>query len=364
MFSYVLIVVGLILVAVSFFVSEKIDKGLLDDAEPVSTPQEIWTDKEEKKVKERIDTILSDKTDEAVVRVDDQLSLISNEKIMAVNDFSDQLLEKINENHKEVVFLYNMLGEKEEEIKKLMATPLPKPEPIPVPEYEPNPAKQPEAALDEGAFEEGFDEEELLAEDIEDKTVDEDIDGLVEDITLEETKEEVVKKSPSELLKVLEPAPKPEIKAPMSGFEMVAAMAAAAKEDRGRVAAEASAQAKETARANEEQQKRAKEEALRFEAEKKAIEEKKAAKKVPAQAQSLVKETASKQAATQRRNRAVKTSEAQSVAVKKEAVEKNRNEQILSLYEKGNSILEISKALGIGQGEVKLVIDLFQGVGR
>ena len=40
----------------------------------------------------------------------------------------------------------------------------------------------------------------------------------------------------------------------------------------------------------------------------------------------------------------------------------NRNKEILSLYKKGNSVLEISKALDMGQGEVKLVIDLFQGV--
>ncbi|MFW5632516.1 MAG: DUF6115 domain-containing protein [Acetivibrio ethanolgignens] len=47
-----------------------------------------------------------------------------------------------------------------------------------------------------------------------------------------------------------------------------------------------------------------------------------------------------------------------------ERVEGNQNEQILRLYEAGKSILEISRELGLGQGEVKLVIDLFQGVGR
>ena len=47
-----------------------------------------------------------------------------------------------------------------------------------------------------------------------------------------------------------------------------------------------------------------------------------------------------------------------------ETVEGNQNEQILKLYEAGKSILEISRELGLGQGEVKLVIDLFQGVGR
>jgi DNA-binding NarL/FixJ family response regulator len=39
----------------------------------------------------------------------------------------------------------------------------------------------------------------------------------------------------------------------------------------------------------------------------------------------------------------------------------NNNSQILSLYSQGKTIIEISKLLGLGQGEVKLVIDLFKG---
>ncbi|HCA70796.1 MAG TPA: hypothetical protein DEP17_10620, partial [Lachnospiraceae bacterium] len=39
----------------------------------------------------------------------------------------------------------------------------------------------------------------------------------------------------------------------------------------------------------------------------------------------------------------------------------NNNKKILSLYSEGRSIVEISKLLDLGQGEVKLVIDLFYG---
>jgi DNA-binding NarL/FixJ family response regulator len=39
----------------------------------------------------------------------------------------------------------------------------------------------------------------------------------------------------------------------------------------------------------------------------------------------------------------------------------NNNSQILALYSQGKSIMEISKLLSLGQGEVKLVIDLFKG---
>jgi hypothetical protein len=39
----------------------------------------------------------------------------------------------------------------------------------------------------------------------------------------------------------------------------------------------------------------------------------------------------------------------------------NNNTQILALYSQGRSVMEISKLLDLGQGEVKLVIDLFKG---
>ena len=62
--------------------------------------------------------MMEEKSEEVVVRTDDYLSKISNEKIMSVNDFSAQILEKIDTNHKEVVFLYDMLNKKEDEIKQ------------------------------------------------------------------------------------------------------------------------------------------------------------------------------------------------------------------------------------------------------
>lgn len=47
----------------------------------------------------------------------EKLEDVSNDKIIAVGEYSDQILEKIGSNHKEVVFLYQMLNEKEEELK-------------------------------------------------------------------------------------------------------------------------------------------------------------------------------------------------------------------------------------------------------
>ena len=41
--------------------------------------------------------------------------------------------------------------------------------------------------------------------------------------------------------------------------------------------------------------------------------------------------------------------------------EANNNEQILMLHKAGKSNMAIARELGLGIGEVKLVIDLFEG---
>ena len=40
----------------------------------------------------------------------------------------------------------------------------------------------------------------------------------------------------------------------------------------------------------------------------------------------------------------------------------NNNERILELHKQGKSNVSIAKELGLGVGEVKLVIDLFEGM--
>ena len=50
--------------------------------------------------------------------------------------------------------------------------------------------------------------------------------------------------------------------------------------------------------------------------------------------------------------------------IEKVRVSDSTNDIILDLYRAGLSILEIARELGLGVGEVKLVIDLYQGVKR
>lgn len=54
----------------------------------------------------------------AIEQAKEDWNSFSNEKIMGINEYSSQVLDKIEKNHAEVVFLYNMLNEKEEELKQ------------------------------------------------------------------------------------------------------------------------------------------------------------------------------------------------------------------------------------------------------
>ena len=52
--------------------------------------------------------------------VKEQMSQMSNDKLMGIDEYSGEVLEKIDKTHDEVVFLYDMMNEKQEEIKSLV----------------------------------------------------------------------------------------------------------------------------------------------------------------------------------------------------------------------------------------------------
>ena len=108
----IFVLLGIVILIASCFVGGKEDK-----TESVITIPEEFIEAQRQEMQKYADRILEEKSEEIIVKTDDYLSKISNEKIMAVNDFSTQILEKIDANHKEVVFLYDMLNQKEDEIK-------------------------------------------------------------------------------------------------------------------------------------------------------------------------------------------------------------------------------------------------------
>jgi hypothetical protein len=224
----VLIIIGILIIIISCRLVDSSQENLSKKVGQNLSMDKPISEEDLLQIKNKINDLVSEISEETVVRTDDSLSKISNEKIMAVNDFSEQILEKIKRNHEEVVFLYNMLCDKEKELK---------------------------AAVRE------IDASKSKVQDIMD------------------SRKDLESSQPSKNMKTVTSAAKAEMSA-----------------------------AKNTKTVKKEQPYSGTAE--------------------PVLADSL---------------------------------SSNNNTQILSLYSQGKSVMEISKLLGLGQGEVKLVIDLFRG---
>lgn len=110
---FLILGVGLIIISCFFTKDKETNTDVMQFSDEVLEFQK-------KEAEKLVQQIFEEKIEEAVVKADDYLSKVSNEKIIAVNEFTEQILEKIDSNHKEVVFLYDMLNQKEDEIKQIV----------------------------------------------------------------------------------------------------------------------------------------------------------------------------------------------------------------------------------------------------
>lgn len=110
-----LIIIGVVCIIVSCFVVDKSSVKNNDEINLISSSYINSSD-----VRRKVEDTLLEVSEDTVAKTEDELSKISNEKIIAVNDFSNMVLDKITTNHEEVVFLYNLLNEKEAELKQII----------------------------------------------------------------------------------------------------------------------------------------------------------------------------------------------------------------------------------------------------
>ena len=113
----VLILVGIAIIIISCRLVDRNGKDNGKNTVISFSYEDNISEEDKKKLMEKMKERLDDISEETIIRTDDTLSKVSNETIIAVNEFSDQILEKIKRNHEEVVFLYNMLNDKEKEMK-------------------------------------------------------------------------------------------------------------------------------------------------------------------------------------------------------------------------------------------------------
>lgn len=116
----ILLIFGLLIFAASFILPER--KGSLAQSELKLGEKAVkeLVEKEMESVKSRIDDMVDETIIYASEKTERACERLSNEKIMAINEYSDTVLEAINHNHKEVMFLYDMLTDKQTSVKMTM----------------------------------------------------------------------------------------------------------------------------------------------------------------------------------------------------------------------------------------------------
>lgn len=120
------LIIGVSCIGASFFIKEKAD---IDNHEKEKIAEEIrgraLSEDSVKKVMTRVEKGFSEKlsaiSEDKLGGFADKMSEIANDKMLAINDMSGQLMEKIEQNHKEVIFLYDMLNEKSDYLKDFSA---------------------------------------------------------------------------------------------------------------------------------------------------------------------------------------------------------------------------------------------------
>lgn len=115
----ILLVFGMIIFIGSFLIPAKEKKST---GAPVS--EEVvhrMVEKELENARGHISDIVEETVSYAMEKTERSMDRLTNEKMMAVNEYSDTVLEEIHKNHKEVVFLYDMLNEKNESLKNIIS---------------------------------------------------------------------------------------------------------------------------------------------------------------------------------------------------------------------------------------------------
>lgn len=107
-----LLLIGVVIFVISFIIPEKHDKK--SDKEIAVEKEEIHklVESELSDMKATVNDATNETVEYAMEKAERSLEKVSNEKIMAVNEYATMLLDEINKNHQEVMFLYDMLQDK------------------------------------------------------------------------------------------------------------------------------------------------------------------------------------------------------------------------------------------------------------
>ena len=119
----ILLIAGALVFTISFLLPTG-KKEKKEEGAEVRIPEEELREKIEDEVREaqqKINDIVEETVKYSMEKTERVMEKTSNEKIMAINEFSNTVLEQIGKNHKEAVFLYDMLNDKHDKLKNTVS---------------------------------------------------------------------------------------------------------------------------------------------------------------------------------------------------------------------------------------------------
>ena len=117
----VLLIAGVIIFILSFLIPDKkgdgsgISKALAEEEIKKMVGEEFVA------IKGHVDEVVEEAVTYAIEKTERSLERLSNEKIMAVSEYSDTVLSEIHKNHEEAMFLYDMLNSKHTNLKNTVS---------------------------------------------------------------------------------------------------------------------------------------------------------------------------------------------------------------------------------------------------
>lgn len=113
----VLLIAGIIIFTGSFFLPLGGEKNAAIDRKAAKEEIHGLVEEEMNTVRSKMQDKMEETSEDAIEKAERSLERLTNEKIMAVNEYSDTVLQEIHKNHEEVMFLYDMLNSKHANIK-------------------------------------------------------------------------------------------------------------------------------------------------------------------------------------------------------------------------------------------------------
>ncbi len=115
MLEVVLLIAGIVIFVGSFLLPSGKESGINKEA----AKEEIkgLVEEEMQTVRSQMQDKMDETSEDALEKAERSLERLTNEKIMAVNEYSDTVLQEIHKNHEEAMFLYDMLNNKHANIK-------------------------------------------------------------------------------------------------------------------------------------------------------------------------------------------------------------------------------------------------------